>query len=259
MPQLGALSVSRLGLGGMSLSGTYGASDDSESIRLIHRAIELGITFLDTATGYGAGHNESLFGRAVADRRDRVVIASKFTHRQHGGGPDAPAISAREAVEASLQRLSLDHIDLYYLHRIDPRIPIEESVGQLGRLQHEGKIGAVGVSEASAGELRRAHAVHPIAALQSEYSLWTRDVEAEILPTVRALGVGFVAYSPLGRGFLAGAEVTDSDDRRHQHPRFQPEAVVANSRWRPGEPGLGSVQGGHAHLRHPPHRPSGLQ
>ena len=232
MPQLGPLTVSRLGLGGMSLSGIYGASDDSESIRVIHRAIELGITFLDTATGYGAGHNETLFGKAVADRRDGVVVASKFTHGQNRGGPDASPVSAREAVEASLKRLGLEHIDLYYLHRIDPRIPIEESVGQLGRLQDEGKIGAVGVSEASAEELRRGHAVHPIAALQSEYSLWTRDVEAEILPTARELGVGFVAYSPLGRGFLAGADVTDADDRRHQHPRFQPEAVAANSRRR---------------------------
>ena len=232
MPQLGPLTVSRLGLGGMSLSGIYGRSDDAESIRLIHRAIELGITFLDTATGYGAGHNETLFGRAVADRRDRVVVASKFTHGQHRAGPDAPPVSAREAVEASLKRLNLEHIDLYYLHRIDRQIPIEESVGQLGRLQDEGKIGAVGVSEASADELRRARAVHPITALQSEYSLWTRDVEAEILPTARELGIGFVAYSPLGRGFLAGAEVTDPDDRRHQHPRFQPEAVAANSRRR---------------------------
>ena len=232
MPQLGPLTVSRLGLGGMSLSGIYGASDDAESIRVIHRAIELGITFLDTATGYGAGHNETLFGKALADRRDGVVVASKFTHGQNRGGPDASPVSAREAVEASLKRLGLEHIDLYYLHRIDPRIPIEESVGQLGRLQEEGKIGAVGVSEASAEELRRGHAVLPIAALQSEYSLWTRDVEAEILPTARELGVGFVAYSPLGRGFLAGAEVTDADDRRHQHPRFQPEAVAANSRRR---------------------------
>ena len=232
MPQLGPLAVSRLGLGGMSLSGIYGASDDEESIRVIQRAIALGIGFLDTATGYGAGHNESLFGRAVKDRRDEVVIASKFTHRRHGAGADAPPITAREAVEASLQRLGLDHIDLYYLHRIDAQIPIEESVGQLGVLQQEGKIGAVGVSEAGADALRRAHAVHPLAALQSEYSLWTRDIEAEILPTARELGIGFVAYSPLGRGFLAGAEVTDADDRRHQHPRFQPEAVAANSRRR---------------------------
>jgi aryl-alcohol dehydrogenase-like predicted oxidoreductase len=135
-------------------------------------------------------------------------------------------------VEASLKRLGLDHIDLYYLHRVDPGIPIEESVGELGRLQDEGKIGGVGVSEATADGIRRAHAVHPLTALQSEYSLWTRDVEVEILPTVRKLGIGFVAYSPLGRGFLAGAEVTDPNDRRHQHPRFQPDAIAANSRRR---------------------------
>ncbi len=232
MPDLGPLSVSRLGLGGMSLSGIYGASDDAESMRVIHRAIDLGITFLDTATGYGAGHNERLFGQAVKDRRDRVVIASKFTHRRHGDASATPPISAREAVDASLHRLGLEHIDLYYLHRIDPEIPIEESVGQLGELQRDGKIGAVGVSEAGADELRRAHAVHPLAALQSEYSLWTRDIEPEILPTARELRIGFVAYSPLGRGFLAGAEVTDADDRRHQHPRFRPEAVAANSRRR---------------------------
>ena len=232
MPQLGPLIVSRQGLGGMSLSGIYGQSDDAESIRTLHRAIELGITLFDTATGYGGGHNETLIGKAISDRRNGLVIASKFTHGQNRAGPDTAPVTAREAVEASLKRLGLDHIDLYYLHRIDPRIPIEESVGQLGRLQDEGKIGGVGVSEASAEELRRGHAVYPIAALQSEYSLWTRDVEAEILPTARALGIGFVAYSPLGRGFLAGAEVTDADDRRHIHPRFQPEAVAANSRRR---------------------------
>ena len=232
MPYLGSLRVSRQGLGGMSLSSIYGASDDQNSIRTIHRAIELGISFFDTASGYGGGHNETLIGQAIKDRRDGLVIASKFTHRSHGAGPDAPPISARQAVEASLRRLGLDHIDLYYLHRIDPGIPIEESVGELGRLQDEGKIGGVGVSEAGAEALRRAHAVHPLTALQSEYSLWTRDVEAEILPTARALGIGFVAYSPLGRGFLAGAEITDPDDRRHQHPRFQPEAVAANSRRR---------------------------
>ncbi len=232
MPQLGALTVSRQGLGGMSLSSIYGASDDQDSIRTIHRAIDLGVTFFDTATGYGAGHNETLFGKAIADRRDGLVIASKFTHHGHGAGADPAPISARQAVEASLQRLGLEHIDLYYLHRIDPQIPIEESVGQLGRLEEEGKIGGVGVSEADADSLRRAHATHPLVALQSEYSLWTRDIEAEILPTARQLGIGFVAYSPLGRGFLAGAEITDPEDRRHIHPRFQPDAVAANSRRR---------------------------
>jgi len=228
MPEIGTLTVSRQGFGAMGLSHAYGQADDAESTRTLHRAIDLGITFFDTATGYGAGHNEQLLGRAIADRRDGLVIASKFTHRP-GSDHGAPAVSAREAVEASLKRLGLDHIDLYYLHRIDPDIPVEDSVGQLGRLVDEGKIGGVGVSEAGADALRRAHAIHPLTALQSEYSLWTRDVEAEILPTVRELGIGFVAYSPLGRGFLAGAEVTDPNDRRHQHPRFQPEAVAANS------------------------------
>jgi aryl-alcohol dehydrogenase-like predicted oxidoreductase len=215
----------------MGLSHTYGKADDAESIRTLHRAIELGITFFDTATGYGAGHNETLLGQAIADRRSKLVIASKFTHRQ-GGATDVPPVSARDAVEASLKRLGLDYIDLYYLHRVDPNVPIEESVGELGKLKDEGKIGGVGVSEATAEGIRKAHATYPLTALQSEYSLWTRDVEVEILPTVRELGIGFVAYSPLGRGFLAGAEVTDPNDRRHQHPRFQAEAIAANSRRR---------------------------
>jgi aryl-alcohol dehydrogenase-like predicted oxidoreductase len=232
MPQLRSLTVSRQGFGAMGLSNTYGAADDAESIHTLHRAIDLGVTFLDTATAYGAGHNESLLGKATAGRRDRLVIASKFTHRQQGAPADASPVRARDAVEASLKRLGLDHIDLYYLHRVDPAVPIEESVGELGRLKDEGKIGGVGVSEAGAEGLRRANAAYPITALQSEYSLWTRDVEVEILATARALGIGFVAYSPLGRGFLAGAEVTDPNDRRRQHPRFQPDAVAANSRRR---------------------------
>jgi aryl-alcohol dehydrogenase-like predicted oxidoreductase len=232
MPNLRSLTVSRQGFGAMGLSSTYGAAVDAESVRTLHRAIDLGITFFDTATGYGAGHNETLLGRAVAERRSELVIASKFTHRQAGGPADAPPVKPRDAVEASLKRLGLEHIDLYYLHRVDPRVPIEESVGELGRLQDEGKIGGVGVSEATADGLRRGHAAYRITALQSEYSLWTREVEVDILPTARELGIGFVAYSPLGRGFLAGAEVTDPNDRRHQHPRFQPEAVAANSRRR---------------------------
>lgn len=230
MANIGTLEVSRQGYGAMGLSHSYGQAEDAESIRTIHRAIDLGITFFDTATGYGAGHNEQLLGRAIADRRDGLVIASKFVHRP--GGSDTAPVSPRDAVEASLTRLGLDHIDLYYLHRIDPQIPIEESVGALGRLVDEGKIGGVGVSEAGAEALRRAHATYPLTALQSEYSLWTRDVEVEILPTARALGIGFVAYSPLGRGFLAGAEVTDPNDRRRQHPRFQPDAIAANSQRR---------------------------
>jgi aryl-alcohol dehydrogenase-like predicted oxidoreductase len=232
MPQLRNLTVSRQGYGGMGLSSVYGAADDAESTRTLHRAVELGVTFFDTATGYGAGHNETLLGQALAHYRDKLVIASKFTHRQQGAGPDAPVVSPRQAVEASLTRLGLDLIDLYYLHRVDLQIPIEESVGELGRLKDEGKIGGVGVSEATADGLRRANAAYPVTALQSEYSLWTRGVEAEILPTARELGIGFVAYSPLGRGFLAGSEITDPKDRRHQHPRFQAEAVAANSRRR---------------------------
>jgi len=227
MPDLGTLTVSRQGFGAMGLSHTYGQAEDAESIRTIHHAIDLGVTFFDTATGYGAGHNEELLGQAIRDRRDGLVIASKFVHRP--GGSESTPVHAKDAVEASLKRLGLDHIDLYYLHRVDPRIPIEDSVGQLGRLVDEGKIGAVGVSEASADQLTAAHAAYPLTALQSEYSLWTRDVEVEILPTARKLGIGFVAYSPLGRGFLAGAEVTDPNDRRLVHPRFQPEAVAANS------------------------------
>lgn len=229
MPRLGNLIVSRQGFGAMGLSNAYGLADDAASVRTIHRAIDLGITFFDTATGYGAGHNETLLGKAIADRRDGLVIASKFTHRTSGAPGDTKSITAREAVEASLKRLGLDHIDLYYLHRVDKTIPVEESVGELGRLKEEGKIGGVGVSEVSADGIRRAHAIYPLTALQSEYSLWTREVEIEILPTVRELGIGFVSYSPLGRGFLAGSEVTEPNDRRHQHPRFQPDAIAANS------------------------------
>jgi len=228
MAALGPLTVSRQGFGAMGLSHIYGRADDAQSIRTIHHAIDLGITFFDTATSYGAGHNEELLGRAIRDRRDGLVIASKFVHRPDGDAGATP-VRARDAVEASLKRLGADFIDLYYLHRVDPGIPIEDSVGQLGRLVDEGKIGGVGVSEASADQLTAAHAAYPLTALQSEYSLWTRDVEVAILPTARKLGIGFVAYSPLGRGFLAGAEVTDPNDRRLVHPRFQPEAVAANS------------------------------
>lgn len=227
MARLGSLTVSRQGFGAMGLSSSYGQADDVESLRTLHRAIDLGVTLFDTATGYGKGHNEELVGKALRERRDEVVIASKFVHRPEG--PDGPVIGAREAVEASLVRLGVEQIDLYYLHRVDKKIPIEDSVGELGRLAAEGKIAAVGVSEADASQIRRAHAAHPLAALQSEYSLWTRDVEVEILPTVHELGIGFVAYSPLGRGFLAGAQVVDDQDVRHQHPRFGADAIAANA------------------------------
>jgi aryl-alcohol dehydrogenase-like predicted oxidoreductase len=229
MARIGPFDVGTQGFGAMGLSSSYGRAEDSISLRTLHRAIELGITLFDTATGYGDGHNERLLGRAIAGRRDRVVLASKFTHRRGGAGDP---ISAREAVEASLRRLKVDHIDLYYLHRVDPLVPIEQSVGELALLKEEGKIGAIGVSEADAGQIRRAHAVAPLAALQSEYSLWTREVEAEILPTVRELGIGFVAYSPLGRGFLAGNLPHEAEDRRNLHPRFQQAAIAANARRR---------------------------
>lgn len=237
MPNLGPLSVSRQGFGCMGLSHTYGAADDAESIRTIHHAIDLGITLIDTANIYGAGHNETLVGKTLADRRDKVVLASKFGLRM----PDDPEARrtngepayARRRIEESLKRLNVDHIDLYYLHRPDPLVPIEDTVGTLADLKREGKIGAIGLSEMPADLLRRAHAVHPIAALQSEYSLWTRDPEPEILPTARELGIGFVAYSPLGRGFLAGvtAPVGEEDRRRH-HPRFQAEAAAENAKRR---------------------------
>lgn len=226
MARLGTLDVSAQGFGAMGLSHVYGQADETESIRTLHRAIDLGVTFFDTATAYGSGHNEELLGRAITGRRDGLVIASKFTHRR---GSDGRQFSAREAVEASLRRLNVERIDLYYLHRVDPQTPIEDSVGELGRLHDEGKIAGVGVSEASAAQLGAAHAATPITALQSEYSLWTRDVEVEILPTARSLGIGFVAYSPLGRGFLAGAGPVEDDDRRRIHPRFQAGAVAANS------------------------------
>jgi aryl-alcohol dehydrogenase-like predicted oxidoreductase len=233
MTAFGPATIGKQGYGAMGLSHAYGHADEAQSLKTLDRAIELGITFFDTADIYGAGHNETLLGRAIAGRRDRLVIASKFGNRLDSGPAgrrlDGSPAYARQAVEDSLKRLAVDHIDLYYLHRVDPGTPIEDTVGELARLKQEGKIGAIGLSEAPADVIRRAHGVHPIAALQSEYSLWSRDVEQAILPTVRELGIQFVAYSPLGRGFLAGAGPTEPEDRRHQHPRFQPEAVAANS------------------------------
>ena len=233
---LGPLSVSRQGFGCMGFSHTYGHADDAQSLRTIDLAIELGINFFDTADIYGQGHNEELLARAIAGRRDRLVIASKFGNRldreTSGRARDGRPAYARQALEDSLRRLKVDHIDLYYLHRLDPQTPIEDTVGELARLKAEGKIGAIGLSEVDPATLRRAHATHPIAVLQSEYSLWTRELEADILPLTRELGIGFVAYSPLGRGFLAGSEPVEADDRRRQHPRFQPEAVTANSQRR---------------------------
>ncbi len=233
---LGPLSVSRQGFGCMGLSHTYGEADEAESLTTLDRVVELGINFLDTADVYGLGHNETLLGKAIKGRRDRLVIASKFGNRLDqataGRALDGRPDYARAAVEASLRRLGVEQIDLYYLHRLDPMTPVEETVGELARLKDQGKIGAIGLSEVEASVLRRAHAVHPIAALQSEYSLWTREVEATILPTARELGIGFVAYSPLGRGFLAGALPVEANDRRHQHPRYKADAVAANSKRR---------------------------
>jgi len=233
MPKLGSLTVSQQGFGTMGLSHTYGQADDAESVRTIRHALDLGVTLIDTANVYGNGHNEELVGRAIAGRRDEIVLASKFGIVPPGTPGDRrfnnePAYAVAQ-LEGSLRRLNVERIDLYYVHRIDPTVEIEEIVGTLVRQKEAGKIGAIGLSEASAETLRRAHAVHPIAALQTEYSLWTRDVEAEILPTARELGIGFVAYSPLGRGFLAGSEIVDENDRRHHHPRFQAAAVAANA------------------------------
>lgn len=223
---LGPLSVSRLGYGAMGLSSVYGAADDAESLKTLERAVELGITFFDTADVYGQGHNETLLGRFLKGRRDKLVVATKFGG---GGIRGGSAASIAELADESLARLGIDVIDLYYLHRVDRDVPIEDTVGALSRLVEAGKVRAIGLSEASPATIRKAHAIHPIAALQTEYSLWTRDVEAEILPLTRELGIGFVAYSPLGRGFLAGRIAEGEDDRRNRHPRFQPDAVAANN------------------------------
>jgi aryl-alcohol dehydrogenase-like predicted oxidoreductase len=234
------LDVSRIGLGamGMSFGYTGAGSDDAESIRTIHRALDLGVTFIDTAEIYGPYTNEELVGRALKGRRDQVVLATKFGFVSHTGrGPgrlDSTPANIRTAVEGSLRRLGTDHIDLYYQHRVDPETPIEDTVGALGELVAEGKVRHIGLSEAGVGTIRRAHAVHPITALQSEYSLWTRDPEPEVLPLLRELGIGFVPYSPLGHGFLTGTirsmdELAD-DDWRKTSPRFMGENFQRNLR-----------------------------
>ncbi|MGC5007647.1 aldo/keto reductase [Streptomyces sp. NBC_00353] len=238
---LGGLDVSRIGLGAMTMAGTYttgGGLDDAESIRTIHRALDLGVTHIDTAEIYGPFHSEEIVGSAIKGRRDDVVVATKFGLVSHsGGGPgvvDSSAGNVKAAVEGSLKRLGTDHIDLYYQHRVDPNIPIEETVGALAELIAEGKVRHIGLSEAGPATIRRAHAVHPVAALQTEYSLWTRDVEAEILPLLRELGIGFVPYSPLGHGLLTGQirSVDDfaDDDWRKTNPRFTGENFQRNLR-----------------------------
>jgi len=238
---LGTLDVGRIGLGAMTMAGTYtaeGATDDAESISTIHRALELGVTHIDTAEGYGPFHSEEIVGLAVKGRRDQVQIATKFGILKHeadgawGMGPDGSAANVRRAVEGSLKRLGTDYIDLFYQHRMDPGTPIEDTVGAIAELISEGKIRHYGLSEAGATNIRRAHAVHPMAALQTEYSLWTRDVEAEILPVLRELGIGFVPYSPLGHGLLTGqirtVEDFPADDWRKTNPRFTGENFTRN-------------------------------
>ncbi|MER5319334.1 aldo/keto reductase [Streptosporangium roseum] len=224
---LGELAVSAQGLGCMGMSHGYGTADDAQSIATLHHALDLGVTFLDTSDFYGAGHNEQLIGRAIAGRRDEVVLATKFGFANRLGEPTrirGDAAYVRQACEASLRRLGVDHIDLYYQHRVDPQVPIEETVGAMAELVRAGKVRHLGLSEAGARTIRRAHAVHPIAALQSEWSLWTRDLEAEIAPVCRELGIGLVPFSPLGRGFLTGryssVEGLAETDVRRSQPRF---------------------------------------
>jgi aryl-alcohol dehydrogenase-like predicted oxidoreductase len=231
------LIVSRQGLGCMGMSEFYGAGDDDESIATIHRALSLGVTFFDTADMYGPFTNEVLLGRALGTRRDEAIIATKFGNVRDPENPTRRAINGRpdyvrQACDASLSRLGTDYIDLYYQHRVDPDTPIEETVGAMGELVQAGKVRYLGLSEAAPTTIRRAHAVHPISALQTEYSVWARDPETEILPTVRELGIGFVPYSPLGRGFLTGAvrsvdQLEENDFRRYQ-PRFLGDNLAAN-------------------------------
>jgi aryl-alcohol dehydrogenase-like predicted oxidoreductase len=231
------LVVSAIGLGCMGMSQSYGPADRTEAVATVHRALDLGVTFLDTSDVYGMGHNEELVGEAVAGRRDEVQLATKFALSRDDGGPvriDGRPEYVRASAEASLRRLGVDVIDLYYQHRVDPAVPIEDTVGAMAELVEQGKVRHLGLSEASAASLRRAVAVHPIAALQSEWSLWTRDLEGEVLGVAREHGIGIVPFSPLGRGFLTGAITSPADfgedDFRRNQPRFQGEAFAANLR-----------------------------
>ena len=228
------IEISAVGLGCMTMIGLYGAADDTESISTIHEALDQGVNFLDTSDAYAAGKNEELVGRAIADRRDKTFLATKFGNVAKDGKPGAEGRPdyVIEACENSLKRLNVDVIDLYFQHRVDPDVPIEDTVGAMAKLVEQGKVRFLGLSEAAGPTVRRAHAVYPISALQTEYSLWTRFPEEDLLPTCRELGITYVAYSPLGRGFLTGAvkELDDlgEDDRRRDHPRFLAENIAKN-------------------------------